>query len=71
MHTIEVDPKQCGIGTARCCAYLMMGATYLCGRDAVGDIVRVRVAEGTINAKRLPVGPYPSCQSEDQEEVDK
>jgi len=61
------DPKDCGIGTWSCCAYLVSDASgFNCGRVyfSIADEMRKRVSLGLTNATRLPISEYPFCQEE-------
>lgn len=60
------DPKLCGLGDReRCCAFLVVGHAWLCGRTfGVAHHIRDRLAAGTMNAKYDPgTTPYPECQA--------
>lgn len=64
----QVDPKDCGMGKgADCCAFLVGADGFRCGRDDEGIkatmIQRVIIFENT-KAKRLPIKPFPECQTE-------
>jgi hypothetical protein len=64
---LMVEPKDCGAGAGeKCCAYLLCGAEgFECGRETeLKSQIEARVRSGTFNAKRLPIKPFPECQSE-------
>jgi hypothetical protein len=61
------DPDACGIGQKEhCCAYLVMGPDgFFCGRETeLRDIIFTRATAGLMSAKRLPISPFPECQTE-------
>ncbi len=67
MGTLVItDPKACGMGEGeRCCAFLVFGGEWLCGRTMpdVRATVRTRLAEGSMTAKYDPGEvPFPECQ---------
>ena len=60
------EPAACGLGLGeRCCAFLVSGATFQCGRMIAGieATVRARLIQGSMNAKYDPgATPFPQCQ---------
>ena len=59
------DAVLCGMGRgAACCAYLLMGAKgFECGRvTSLAETIKARTP--LMNAKRLPIGLFPECQTE-------
>jgi hypothetical protein len=63
---LVVDPKKCGIGQGEhCCAFLIVGANFECGREDPGIAAAIlgRLAAGTFTAKYSPGDlAYPECQ---------
>jgi hypothetical protein len=59
------NPKACGMGEARCCAFLVVGGEgFECGRAGeLREVILARVI--TMRARRLPLLPFPECQSEE------
>jgi hypothetical protein len=62
------DPKLCGLGEGeRCCAFLVLGMRFICGRtvDGLAEQIRARLASGTMAASYDPGEvPYPDCQTQ-------
>lgn len=70
--TIE-NPKDCGLGEGeKCCAFLVMGAGFQCGRTDEGLAMTIlsRLFDGTMNAKYNPgLVPFPECQTDRPKET--
>lgn len=60
------DPEECGLGQGEgCCAFLMIGDRWTCGRTVGGvrEQVRARLEAGTMNATHDPGDrPFPDCR---------
>ncbi len=61
------SPESCGVGNGQhCCAYLVMGKGFECGRASLGlkAALDKRILAKTMNAKYVPLAGvgFPECQ---------
>lgn len=64
--SIDKDPDKCGVGTPKCCIYIVNSGYFECARSnpQLRGALEAKFASGTMRADYRPTKPYPACRNE-------